>query len=284
MLHTIDRYDGPVAIRRRNRRGVNDNALAIFQIVDIDNRVGQVEHDSVGCAVDLAVLLANDASLDALLNDELNVQDLTLVLQDWGGLIGGAYALRNPERVKRLFIMNTILPIYEPGTEERMASLLDNSRWFGWVGSAIEDGSLPFVLGSLNVTVLSMMKLIGFENLAQVNDTWVAAYSAPFGTREECKGAIAVECPAGSLPFWDGSVWHGNWERETVDVRVVLHITFSRLALRPVECYDFLDDEWLVQRPDEMRIILGREDFLNTQGGAFADPMKLRRTFNWAKN
>ncbi len=101
---------------------------------------------------------------------------------------------------------------------------------------------------------------------------------------EECKGAIAVEGPAGSLPFWDGSVWHGNWERELDDVRVVLHITFSRLALRPVECYDFLDDEWLEQRPDEMRIVLGREDFLNTQGGAFSDPMKLRRTFNWAKN
>ena len=134
--------------------------------------------------------LSHVANLEALLNDELDAQDITLVIQDWGGLIGGAYALRNPERVKRLFVMNTILPIYEPGTEERMAGILDNSRWFDWVGPAIEDGSLPIVLGSLSVTVLSMMKLIGFENLAQVDDTWVAAYSAPFETREECKGAI----------------------------------------------------------------------------------------------
>ncbi len=133
--------------------------------------------------------LSHVANLEALLNDELDAYDLTLVLQDWGGLIGGAYALRNPDRVKRLFIMNTILPIYEPGTEERMAASLD-SRWFRWVGPAIADGSLPIVLGSLSVTVLSMMKLIGFENLAVVDDTWVAAYSAPFGTREECKGAI----------------------------------------------------------------------------------------------
>ena len=133
--------------------------------------------------------LSHVANLEALLNDELDAYDLTLVLQDWGGLIGGAYALRNPDRVKRLFIMNTILPIYEPGTEERMAASLD-SRWFRWVGPAIADGSLPIVLGSLSVTVLSMMKLIGFENLAVVDDTWVAAYSAPFATREECKGAI----------------------------------------------------------------------------------------------
>ena len=133
--------------------------------------------------------LTHVANLEALLNDELDAQNLTLVLQDWGGLIGGAYALRNPDRVKRIFIMNTILPIYEPGTEERMAVNLD-SRWFRWVGPAIEDGSLPIVLGSLRVTVLSMMKLIGFENLDVVDDTWVTAYSAPFQTREECKGAI----------------------------------------------------------------------------------------------
>ena len=133
--------------------------------------------------------LSHVANLEALLNDELDAHDLTLVLQDWGGLIGGAYALRNPDRVKRLFIMNTILPIYEPGTEERMAASLD-SRWFRWVGPAIADGSLPIVLGSLSVTVLSMMKLIGFENLAAVNDTWIQAYSAPFATRAECKAAI----------------------------------------------------------------------------------------------
>lgn len=70
-----------------------------------------------------------------------------------------------------------------------MAASFD-SRWFRWVNAAIQDGSLPIVLGSLSVTVLSMMKLIGFENLAQVDDTWVAAYSAPFETREECEGAI----------------------------------------------------------------------------------------------
>lgn len=100
---------------------------------------------------------------------------------------------------------------------------------------------------------------------------------------DECKGAIPIECPAGSLPFWDGSVWHGSWERQLEGERVVLHITYSRLSMRPVECYDYLDEDWLANHPPEMRLILGREDFLNTQGGAFADPPKLTRTFNWAK-
>jgi pimeloyl-ACP methyl ester carboxylesterase len=32
---------------------------------------------------------------------------LTLVMHDWGGMIGMAYAVRHPERVKRLVLMNT---------------------------------------------------------------------------------------------------------------------------------------------------------------------------------
>jgi haloalkane dehalogenase len=32
---------------------------------------------------------------------------ITLVLHDWGGMIGMAYAVRHPERIKRLVILNT---------------------------------------------------------------------------------------------------------------------------------------------------------------------------------
>src|SRR5438874_5437527 len=45
--------------------------------------------------------------LEALL-DHLKVdQGLTLVLHDWGGIIGMAYASRRPERIKRLIVLNT---------------------------------------------------------------------------------------------------------------------------------------------------------------------------------
>ena len=44
----------------------------------------------------------------AKLLDELNItQNITLVLHDWGGMIGMAYATRFPERIKRLVILNT---------------------------------------------------------------------------------------------------------------------------------------------------------------------------------
>jgi haloalkane dehalogenase len=45
--------------------------------------------------------------LEALL-DHLELRDnLTLVLHDWGGMIGMAFAHRHPERVKRLMVLNT---------------------------------------------------------------------------------------------------------------------------------------------------------------------------------
>ena len=46
------------------------------------------------------------------------------------------------------------------------------------------------VLGNLDSTVLSVMKIVGFENSAAVDQSWIDAYSAPFGSYEECKGAI----------------------------------------------------------------------------------------------
>ena len=97
-------------------------------------------------------------------------------------------------------------------------------------------------------------------------------------------GAIHTECPAGSVVFWDGSTWHtGNAPRRIDGKRVVVHVTYSRLALRPVESYDFLGEDWLENKPFEMRVLLGREDFLNTSDGAFADINKIARTQEWAK-
>lgn len=45
--------------------------------------------------------------LDALL-EQLEVrQEITLVVHDWGGMIGMAYAVRHPGRIKRLVVLNT---------------------------------------------------------------------------------------------------------------------------------------------------------------------------------
>lgn len=39
--------------------------------------------------------------------DHLKLDKLTLVLHDWGGMIGMAFAARNPEKIQRIVLMNT---------------------------------------------------------------------------------------------------------------------------------------------------------------------------------
>ena len=82
--------------------------------------------------------------------------------------------------------------------------------------------------------------------------------------------------------FWTGSIWHSGGTRTSDGERVVLHITFSRLAMRPIENYDFLGEDWLEGKPHEMRVTLGREDFLN-KGGTITHMDKIANTMNWAK-
>ena len=53
-----------------------------------------------------------------------------------------------------------------------------------------EAGTLHETLGNLSSNFLSIFRLIGFENLAVVNDTWLRAYSSAFPDQESCLGAI----------------------------------------------------------------------------------------------
>ena len=45
--------------------------------------------------------------LDNLIGTLLSDEKITLILHDWGGMIGMAYALRHPEKIGRLVVMNT---------------------------------------------------------------------------------------------------------------------------------------------------------------------------------
>jgi haloalkane dehalogenase len=47
------------------------------------------------------------ADLEQLLDTLGVMENITLVVHDWGGIIGMAYAVRHPERISRLVILNT---------------------------------------------------------------------------------------------------------------------------------------------------------------------------------
>lgn len=121
-------------------------------------------------------------NLEALLA-HLDVREVTLVGQDWGGPIGCAWALRHPDRVKRLVLMNT----GPPGAPPAGGPTVVDQPWYQWIHG---DDDSEAVLSNLGSTVLSVLKRIGFERTAHVDETWIRAYAAPFPTVAECKGAV----------------------------------------------------------------------------------------------
>jgi cis-3-alkyl-4-acyloxetan-2-one decarboxylase len=72
--------------------------------------------------------------LEALL-DHLGLdRDLTLVLHDWGGIIGMTFAARHPERIARLIVSNTAAFHKPPGKSfPRALSLFRDSPAGGWL-------------------------------------------------------------------------------------------------------------------------------------------------------
>ena len=129
-------------------------------------------------------LRAHVENLAALI-EELDLRDITFVLQDWGGPIGTQYAVRHLDRVKRFCFVNALIPgAARPPTDSPQAP------WFQWVQAHHEAGTLDEALGHLSSNLLSIFKLIGFENLGVVDDTWLRAYSTAFPDKESCLGAI----------------------------------------------------------------------------------------------
>lgn len=117
--------------------------------------------------------------------EELDLRDITLVMQDWGGPIGTVIASRYPDRLRRFVAMNTIFGTDRNVREERL------TPWFAAIKAMEEAGHLEAVLGNLRYLVGGIMMTLGIQRPDVVTDTWLRAYASAFPTLDECRGAIA---------------------------------------------------------------------------------------------
>ena len=85
--------------------------------------------------------------------------------------------------------------------------------------------------------------------------------------RQSLKGAVPIVAPKGSICLWDGSIWHGNYPRQSPGERVVLHMTYTRIGMHPIENYDHLGDEWFEGKDAALPGLLGRNIFLGRRHG-----------------
>lgn len=102
-------------------------------------------------------------SFETLLFDELDLEELTLVCQDWGGILGLALAGHNPERFARIVPMNTGVP---DGTQKM------SEDWHQFADFVDTVDELPIGMLIQNATATDLPEEV------------VAAYEAPFHTEE----------------------------------------------------------------------------------------------------
>ncbi len=127
--------------------------------------------------------------LETLLDHLKITKDITLVLHDWGGMIGMAFATRHPERVKRLIILNTAGFGLPPG------------RKLPWQISLVRH--LPFF--SLPVRGLNAFSrganVTCSTKPGRMTDTVKAAYLAPYDSWDH---RIAVQRFVEDIPLKPG--------------------------------------------------------------------------------
>lgn len=120
----------------------------------------------------------------------LDLHGITLVLHDFGGPMGMGLAARHPDRIRRIVSVNGPTPFGHADLPERLTANAQQAPWFSWILRAHAEGRLENVFGELGYSILSTLKLNGFENNALIDDTWVRAYGSAFPTPEEGAGAL----------------------------------------------------------------------------------------------
>ncbi len=111
--HYVDEGSGPTVVMIHG----NPSWSFYFRhlIAGLRDTCRCIAPDHVGCGFsekpplkDYGYRLQNRVDdLDAFLSGLGITEDVTLVVHDWGGMIGLAWALRKPERIRRLVILNT---------------------------------------------------------------------------------------------------------------------------------------------------------------------------------
>ena len=134
---------------------------------------------------------------------QLDLNDLTLIVHDWGGLIGLTVASQLPERIARLVIMNTGLPIGQEPMPEAY------HRWRAFAGR-IADLPIRRVIraGLAHPERLSPAELAGYE--APFPDVHhkagARAWPALVPLRPEDPGAAEMQAAREVLSKWQKPV------------------------------------------------------------------------------
>lgn len=127
--------------------------------------------DHIGCGLsdkpqDYNYTLAQRVADISKLADHLNLENITMVVHDWGGAIGMGFAVKNAEKIQRNIVFNTAAFL-----SERIPFSIAACRW-PLVGPFMVRGFNAFVVAAQHRTVVDKKVLKG-----AIGDGYVAPYN-----------------------------------------------------------------------------------------------------------
>ena len=133
--------------------------------------------------------------------EQLDLTDITLVCQDWGGILGLTLPMGMPERFKRLIVMNTAIPVGEPLSQ-------GFARWKGFAAKAPE---------------IPVSGMIASDAWSEVTLMDALAYDAPFPDNHYKAGVRRFPQIVPVDPGMDGAnhgkrardFWTNKWSGES---------------------------------------------------------------------
>ena len=136
------------------------------------------------------------ANLETLLL-HLDLNDITLVLHDWGGPVGLGVATRHPERIKRLVLMNTwAFAPWPGGPFPRLLELIRSERGEAFVLQ--KNGYLEPALRGTTYHSEQLTKIV------------MEAYRAPYPTPES---RLALLCWSRDIPVQETDVSYAEMKQ-----------------------------------------------------------------------
>lgn len=138
---------------------------------------------------------AHSERLEALVN-HLQLDNITLVVHDFGGPIGLSFALRNPDKIKRIVIMNTWLWETESNPEVHKVDKILNS----WLGK--------FIYLNLNFSPKVLLKQ-GFYDKTKLTKSIHAHYTNVFPNKNSRHGLLKI----GQALLGSSDWYQQQWEQ-----------------------------------------------------------------------